>query len=200
MDHGRNSRGLIDMGQWSRRLGYLSIVAFALAMTSVVWAETGSAIPDAPDAVETTPELSPAQQRRWAERELGNVERSSKRVSRMLDKARQEQDMIRITCLNDKLTQLNKNLDQFNRRFDQHEKAVDRERQDHYYSLMVILSDRAKALRIEAEACVGGNEISFGETDIEVTIDPSITDDDPTDNWVVDEGEFLGPGTGSGYY
>ncbi len=187
------------MGTWSRRLGYLAIVTFSVLVTTAVWAEQGSAIPSVGGSMERLAKMSPAEQRSWVGTEDGDIQRAADVVSRMLDKARRAQDIIMERCLNDKLTQLNKNLESFRRRRDAFGNAGTDERRDHYFRLMVILSERKDALRSEAAQCVGGEDVSFGETTVTTERDPSITEDDTT-TWTNLLTDLFRPATASGYY
>lgn len=200
MDHMRNAQRGIVMGAWPRKIGYVVVLAFSVIATSAVWAEQNSVIPDAGE-VEQEARLSPTQQIAWAEQQEGNIQRTARRVQRMLDQARQERDLIRITCLNDKLTQLNANLESFQSRREQHAEAVraNSDRVEHHYRIMAILAERGRSLRSEADACVGGEDVSFGATEVTTEIDPTITDDDATE-WEIGDGEFVRPPSASGYY
>jgi hypothetical protein len=185
-----------------RWLVYVGAAAFALVGTGVVLAE--SAVPEVPDApeIEQAAELSAAQQTSWAENELSQMEQLSERIQGLLDQARRERDIIKVTCLNDKLTQINVSIRSFQQRMEQHAEAIrgrNDEQRNHAYRLMVILAQRARTLRIEAEGCVGETDVIFGRTRVETEIDPSITPDDPSEIPEVDF-VFERPPSASGYY
>ena len=159
-------------------------------------------IPDGVGEMEQTPSLSGPQQESWASGEVETMRRLSHRIQGLLNQARREQDILMIPCLNDKLTQINVTIRSFEDRMEQHSESLrsgNTERRDHHYRIMVILSQRSRVLRSEADACIGSDDISFGRTQVETEIDPNITEDDATE-WPVDEGDVTRPPSASGYY
>jgi len=179
------------------------VTALVLVGASAVLAEQGGAPSDDDEAaLEQEAVLSPAQQRAWAGEQAQDMEELATRLQALLDDARRDRDIIKVTCLNDKLTQLGANIRSFQGRIDQHEAAVregNEELRDHLYRLMVILEQRTQNLRLEAEACVGESDVVFGRTSVEVDVDSRITDDDPT---LVPPVDFIfdRPPAASGYY
>ena len=82
----------------------------------------------------------------------------SRRVSAMLDEARQERDIIRVTCVNDKLTQVNANLRTVEQRIDNLEDAVeadDSSRRNHEFTVITVLGQKFVVLDREAAQCIG---------------------------------------------
>jgi hypothetical protein len=125
--------------------------------------------------------LSPADQLTVSEGivQRGNV--LSQRVSQMLDEARRETDMIRVTCLNDKLTQVNANLRTAQSRLAALQKAPDKEQRDHEYTVLSVLGQKLQVLDQEANQCVGQDLYETGPTKIVTEIDTSLMpfEDDP---------------------
>lgn len=191
------------MGALPKWLMYYGAAGVALLAASGVLAEGAeSAIPGPPEELEQEAALTGPQQTAWAEGEVAQMEQLSERIQGLLDQARRERDIIKVTCLNDKLTQINVSIRSFRDRMEQHAEAVrarSDERRDHVYRLMVILAQRARSLRLEAEGCVGETDVVFGRTRVETEIDPTITPDDPSQIADVDF-VFDRPPSASGYY
>lgn len=187
-----------------RIIGRVTFVA-SLVIAGGVMAEQGEEQDDGIDDIgemEQEATLSGPEQAAWAQAELERMQGIARRIQNLLSQARRERDLIKITCLNDKLTQINVSIRSFEERLGQHEEAVRSstgDRRDHHYRIMVILAQRARALRSEAEACVGESDVVFGETEVTTEIDPSITTDDPTE-WPLGEVDLLRPPSASGYY
>ncbi len=191
------------MGALQRWLIYYGAAGVAVLAASGVLAEDAEpAIPGPPAEIEQEASLSGPEQTAWAQEQLSSMEGLSERIQGLLDQARRERDIIKVTCLNDKLTQINVSIRSFRERMEQHAEAVrarSDERRDHAYRLMVILAQRARSLRLEAEGCVGETDVVFGRTRVETEIDPGITPDDPSRIPDVDF-VFDRPPSASGYY
>jgi len=95
----------------------------------------------------------------------------NKTVRRMLEDARKESDIIRITCLDDKLTQINANLRSAETRLDALRKAVDADRRVHEYTVLTVLGQKLQVLDQEAHQCVGEAMYETGETKVVTEID-----------------------------
>jgi len=107
----------------------------------------------------------------------------SERVSNMLNEARKESDIIRITCLNDKLTQINANLRNAQQRLAALSDATDRESRNHEYTVLMVLKQKFKTLDQEAGQCVGQDIYEIGHTQVTTEIDPTAmpTEASPTE-------------------
>ncbi len=190
------------MGAFRTRVALLGAVIVALG-AGVVLAEQGDAVPaDDPGELEQEATLSGPQQTAWAQEQLNNMQNLGARIQGLLDEARRDQDIIKVTCLNDKLTQVNVSVRSFEARMTQHAdsaRSQNVERRDHHYRLLVILAQRSRTLRLEAEGCVGETDVTFGRTNVTTEIDPSVTQDDPTEIPAVDY-VFDRPPSASGYY
>jgi hypothetical protein len=98
----------------------------------------------------------------------------SERVSNMLNEARKESDIIRITCLNDKLTQINANLRNAQQRLQALIDATDRESRNHEYTVLMVLKQKFKTLDQEAGQCVGQDIFEIGHTQVTTEYDDSV--------------------------
>lgn len=105
----------------------------------------------------------------------------SRRVLNMLDEARRERDIIRVTCLNDKLTQINAHLRTLQQRRENLQEAVDtgdESRRNHEYTVITVLGQHFRTLEQEAAACIGQDIFETGTTRVVTTIDPSTPEED----------------------
>jgi hypothetical protein len=133
--------------------------------------EAGSEI-----AVQRRANLSGAQQLQEAAAVQQRGSRLSVRLSAMLEEARREGDIIRVTCLNDALTQLNTSLRMANRRSEELRSAVDsgdEGRRNHEFSVVAVIGQRFSTLERDANQCVGQDLYETGDTQITTTIDPA---------------------------
>lgn len=106
-----------------------------------------------------------------------------KYVQNLLEQARKDKDIIKITCLNDKLTQINVSIRTFEDRLVSLRTAVkvgDAESVNHEYKILAVLEQKVDGLRMEAEACIGEAEGYLGKTEVQVTTPPGEAEMDPT--------------------
>jgi hypothetical protein len=95
----------------------------------------------------------------------------SQAVRNMLEEARKESDIIKVTCLDDKLTQINVNLRTAESRQDALRKAVDPDRRLHEYTVLTVLGQKLQVLDQEAHQCVGQAMYETGATKVVTVID-----------------------------
>jgi len=112
----------------------------------------------------------------------------NERVSNTLNDARKESDIIRITCLNDKLTQINANLRNAQQRLEALMGAVDRDTRNHEYLVLMVLKQKLKTLDQEAGQCVGQDIFETGNTQVTTEIDPSVANQGETPTQLGDIG------------
>ncbi|MEY4581710.1 MAG: hypothetical protein RL701_6413 [Pseudomonadota bacterium] len=108
----------------------------------------------------------------------------SQRVTQMLDDARREADVIRVTCLNDKLTQINANLRTAQSRLASLQKTVDLDQRNHEMTVLTVLGQKLQVLDQEANQCVGQDLYETGATKVVTDIDTSklpIYENNPTE-------------------
>lgn len=105
----------------------------------------------------------------------------SRRLLTMLDEARRERDIIRVTCLNDKLTQVNAHLRTVQSRRSNLQESVDtgdEGRRNHEYTVLTVLGQHFRTLDQEASGCLGQDIFETGATRIDVEIDPTTPEED----------------------
>lgn len=112
---------------------------------------------------------------------LASIERSAETISRQLQVARKERDVVRVLCLNDKLNQVDVAQRSAQDRLSALESATERkdaDRSRHEYTVLEVLADRVRVLVNESNQCVGEETGFIGEGEVSVTIDPNLPDAD----------------------
>lgn len=117
---------------------------------------------------------SPAEQAAAAETLLTRATALSQRVTQMLDDARRDADVIRVTCLNDKLTQINANLRAAQSRQATLTRTVDADQRMHELTVLNVLGQKLQVLDQEANQCIGQDLYETGPTKIITEIDTSL--------------------------
>jgi len=128
--------------------------------------------------------LSPQEQLQQADSDLARMEQSRSNVRRQLMEAREQRDVVKTLCLNDKLTQLNVAISSAQERRDALGAAVKRGDADlasHEFTIMSVLKQRSDQLSTEANQCVGEEVGVVGVSDVKITIDKNLPADDPSD-------------------
>ena len=153
---------------------------------SGVLAQTGAAgkIGLGQTQAQATPALRPLTREEQVKGALRIVARGaqiSRRVGGLLGEARKDADIIRLTCLNDKLTQVNANLRNAQKRSKALADTGDPDRRTHEYTVILVLGQRFVVLEQESNQCVGQELFATGTTRVTTEIDKSkIPDEDPT--------------------
>lgn len=126
----------------------------------------------------TRAQLSPEQQKEQAIKIKERAEGISKKVSSMLDEARRENDVLRVTCLNDKLTQINTNMKTLESRLSGLEDAINignASRRDHEFTIITVVNGNISELDQAASLCVGEDMFETRSTRVITTIDSRTT-------------------------
>lgn len=127
--------------------------------------------------------IPPAEQLQQADGDLARMESSRDNVRRQLMAARQERDVVKTLCLNDKLTQLNVAITSAQERRDSLAAAVkgnDADLATHEFTILSVLRQRSDQLSTEANQCIG-EEVGFaGQSSVDMTVE-DIPVDDPSD-------------------
>ena len=177
-------------------LKHVSAGLLALALTGggLLWAQPGNSpatddddaagsVADKGGAVQGSTDASELSQQEMtleADRLIADIDTARSGVIEVQGAAREDKDMVRLNCVDDKLAQadeLREIATVARSELAATVAAGDREGRLHQYSLITISHERAGAVREEANACIG-EEMSFeGDNDIDVN-DPGL--DDPT--------------------
>jgi hypothetical protein len=127
--------------------------------------------------------LSPKEMVTRAESFLPEMERGASGVRRQLSAAREQHDVVKVLCLNDKLNQIDVAIRSAQERMQNLRASATGTNSDvsrHEFTVLQVLKERARSLVAEANQCIG-EEVGFiGETQVVVDIDPNIPDD-PSD-------------------
>lgn len=120
--------------------------------------------------------LTAAEQVTHAQGILSNGQSLSVRIQGNLDQSRREGDVLRVTCLDDKLTQVNAQVRTLSSRVDALQEAVrlrDESRRNHEYTVIIVIGQNLVVLDRSASECIGQDMYETGTTRVVTTIDPS---------------------------
>lgn len=156
------------------------------AVVGVAAAQTAEPPPAPQPAVDNQrdPVGSPQQLLSQAKSFVPLMDRTASVVRRQLAEARENRDVVRVLCLNDKLNQIDLAIRTANDRIDALNGAVaenDAVRAKHEFTVAQVLKDRVATLGGEANACIGEQAGFVGEAKVKVDVDPSVPDTDPSE-------------------
>jgi hypothetical protein len=120
---------------------------------------------------------SPEEMLTRAKQFVTGIEQSSGSISRQLQAARKDRDVVRVLCLNDKLNQVDVALGSAQDRLGSLRTAVSRsdaDRSHHEYTVLEVLNDRVRVLVSESNQCVGEETGFIGEAEVSVSVDPRL--------------------------
>lgn len=171
--------------RWSKVVGF-SLFALGAA---VFFQGVASAQPTGPDPAAGTEltqqvNLSPQEELNQAQQYSTQMEQVRGTVQRQLEDARQERDVVKTLCLNDKLSQLDVAIRSADDRTHSLESAVKRGDSDlanHEFTILTVLFQRTQSLSAEANQCVGKEIGVVGESSTTMDVDPNLPYDDSSD-------------------
>jgi hypothetical protein len=172
MNKGGKVRGLAAV------MAVVSVLGAASAQES---AAPATASPQQPGEAD---QLSPAQMVAAAKALLPAMDKSAAVVRRQLTLARQQKDVVKALCLNDKLNQVDLATRTATDRVSGLEAAAnanDVERSRHQYTVVLVLNERVTTLVSEANQCIGEETGFIGESVVTVQID-GVPDVDPSEH------------------
>ncbi len=111
------------------------------------------------------------------------MQETQRRVTMLQAKAKKDRDMVKLNCVNDKLIRLKGHQTVAEQSMAAASVAAarsDEGARQHEISRLVILYQKVTVLGTEAENCIGEDVSYVGATKVDIDIDPSIPDDDPT--------------------
>ena len=126
--------------------------------------------------------MSPAAQKKAAESAVASASASCSAQSAAYQSAKREKDIIRATCLDDKLSQCEANLQNMKRRQGTLNEAIaagDSGRANHESTVIGVLSQKFKMLAQAANQCVGQDLFDTGDTETKGEVDLFAPDEDP---------------------
>jgi hypothetical protein len=128
-------------------------------------------------------QLSPQEQLTQSDVLITRMEGAATAVRRQLEQARQQRDVVKTLCLNDKLSQVDVAVRSARDRKASLAAAVQRndaELSNHEFTILTVLRQRAEQLTAEANQCIGEEAAFAGETRTTTTIDPTLPSTDET--------------------
>ena len=161
-------------------------LAAALAISGglgVAFAQSEPATAPAVDPAAAEGDMAPQQMLIQARAALPGMDRGATGVRRQLAVAREQKDVVKSLCLNDKLNQIDLAIRTATDRVNGLESAVsagDRERSQHQYTVIMVLKDRVSTLTSEANQCIGEETGFVGESNVTVEVD-NVPDTDPSE-------------------
>jgi hypothetical protein len=156
-----------------------ALVRGLVAMLAVAGVVGGAAAqqvttpPAQPPATNEAEPSTPQQMLASAKASLPALDRSALVVRRQLTMAREQKDVVKALCLNDKLNQIDLAIRTATDRVGGLESAVnanDAERARHQYTVVQVLNDRIKTLVSEANQCIGEETGFVGESAVTVEV------------------------------
>ena len=131
-------------------------------------------VPNEP-AAQPTPTISGPQMLEQGREYRKQIEAISLQLQGQVQQAKNDQDVIRLNCLLDKLTQLRVNANMMDRALQSLQETVssrDETAQLHEYTRITIINQKAQVLKTEADACVGAETNYIGPTKVVVEKPP----------------------------
>jgi hypothetical protein len=126
--------------------------------------------------------MSPADQKEAAAAAVEAAAASCSAQSQAFQSAKRDKDIIRATCLDDKLSQCNANLQNMKRRqaaLDEAVAAGDTGRARHESTVIGVMSQKFKMLAQAANQCVGQDLFDTGDTQTRSEVDLFAPDESP---------------------
>lgn len=169
------------------RLALASLFGAAWGLGPLASAQEAAVDLDARVAAELAPsaaladpraaELTPEQRLERAKEIVASIDRSSQSIQRELASAREDRDVVRVVCLNDKLNQVDVALRSAEDRLTALSASVqgsEPERSRHDLTVLEVLNERVRVVINESIQCVGEQTGFVGEAEVSVTIDPNL--------------------------
>lgn len=158
-------------------------IASAQAPAAPPPAETPPATPPVPQAnggLQRQVTLSPPEMVAQSDSDLARMEQGRSGVSKQLAKARQDRDVVKTLCLNDKLNQIDVAIRSAQERkgaLDLAAKRGDADLSNHEFTILSVLRGRSDQLVAEANQCIGEEAAFGGDAAVNMTVD-GVPDDD----------------------
>jgi hypothetical protein len=154
-----------------------------VAVCAAIGTAAAQTVPATGDAKAAGAAPSSGDQLAQAEAIVRRMEASAARVRHLLDDARRQKDVVKTTCLSDKLAQIEVALRGGRERLGSLKTAAargDNDLRNHEFSVLGVLRKRGEQVDAEANQCIGEEIGQPGETTSDVTVNPNIAPVDPT--------------------
>jgi hypothetical protein len=164
-----------------RLLAKLFTVLVCVGGVTALHADTTPGALDEP-AVQKEENLSPAEMTSRTEKIRTGIVEDSRRMLYLREQAKKQKDVIKLSCVNDKIVQLKAEMNIAQTTGAQLDIAItaDDENRKHLFVELTTTAESIKRLREEANACIGEPELYKQESGVEVT-EPVIVDDPNVD-------------------
>ena len=114
---------------------------------------------------------------------LTRMEGAASQIRKQLEQAREQRDVVKTLCLNDKLSQVDVAIRSARDRANALKAAAQRgdsELANHEFTILTVLRQRSEQLTAEANQCIGEESAFIGETKTTMVVDPSLPEEDTT--------------------
>jgi flagellar motility protein MotE (MotC chaperone) len=157
------------------RLGKVATAAALFAAVTVggARAEDPATAPKGEVTVKTTAVLTLDQQLEQGQATARKANQLAERMTRMLDEARRDKDIMRANCVNRKLTEVNANGRNVEQRLKSLKDAIDAKdeaRANHEYTVLSVLGQKIDSLNLEASQCLGQSVYEPGASQVTTTV------------------------------
>jgi hypothetical protein len=158
----------------------LLALGFVAAGLGSVAAAEGEATPEATTPAAAVPPettLSGQEMLTRAKAAMSSIESAAAVISRMLRDARNEKDVVKVLCLDDKLNQIDVAKRSVSERVEAMGAALssgNADRVEFDFAVVGALEERANSLSAEANQCIGEEKGFVGGAKLEVKVDPDI--------------------------
>ena len=160
----------------------IASLAFGFGQSVASAEGAGSGQQDAQVGLGRQVALTPAEQLRQGESFISRMESARATVSRQLEAARSQRDVVKTLCLNDKLNQVDVAIRSARERRSELEIASNRKDVDlanHEFTIVSVLRQRAEQLSAEAIQCIGQEAGFAGDSAVKSSIDPNLPPESP---------------------
>jgi len=156
-----------------RKVRGLAAVIGVVGILGGAYAQEGSSTAAQPPAGGDAGQMTPAQMAAAAKALLPTMDKSALVIRRELTMAREQKDIVKSLCLNDKLNQVDLAIRTASDRvggLDAAAAANDAERARHQYTVVLVLNERVNTLVSEANQCIGEETGFVGESAVTVEV------------------------------
>jgi hypothetical protein len=146
---------------------------FAALTVGSALAEDAAKAPEGEIGVKAEAVFTPDQQLQQGDATARRATQLAERMTRMLDEARRDRDIMRANCVNRKLTEVNANGRNVQQRLKALKDAVDAKdeaRAGHEYTVMSVLGQKLDSLNVEASQCLGQSVYEPGASQVTTTV------------------------------
>jgi hypothetical protein len=155
------------------RLGKVATAAalFGAAVVGVAFAEEPRTAGELP--VKSSAALTADERLQQADATVRRGQQLAERMTRMLDEARRDKDILRANCVNRKLTEVNanaRNVEQRRKALKDAVDAKDEGRMNHEYTVLSVLGQKLDSLNVEASQCLGQSVYEPGAAQVTTTV------------------------------